>query len=182
VPLVVALHYSGEVTPHYGSGLIDGLVEPGLGELGAILVAPDALGGGDWTTSKNEHAVEWLTRSIVLSYAVDPKKVAVTGYSMGGDGTWFIGGRHQDLFTAAIPVEGEPPEKDVEWQIPVYVIHSTDDEIIPFGPVEEHIKRLKDQGVSVELNVVKGLTHYDTAAFAEPLQKAVPWLQAVWSE
>lgn len=45
VPLVVALHYGGEVTPFYGGGMIETLVEPGLGQLGAIIVAPDATSG-----------------------------------------------------------------------------------------------------------------------------------------
>ncbi len=182
VPLIMALHYGGDVTPHYGAGLIDFLVEPGLGELGAIIVAPDALGGGDWTTSKNEQAVEWLTRSIMASYAVDPKKVAITGYSMGGEGAWYIGGRHQDLFTAVIPVEGDPAGKNLEWTVPIYVIHSWDDEIISSGPVEEHVKQLKEQGAPVELHMVSGLSHYETPAFALPLREAVPWLNAVWSE
>lgn len=50
MPLEVALHYGDEVKSFYGGGMIDNLIQPGLGGLGAILVAPDALGGGDWTT------------------------------------------------------------------------------------------------------------------------------------
>src|SRR3954470_13385084 len=62
VPVVVALHYGGEVTPFYGRGMIDELVEPGLHDLGAVVIAPDSL-GGDWTSTVNEQAVVWLTRS-----------------------------------------------------------------------------------------------------------------------
>ena len=51
-------------------GWSDFRFEPALRELGAIVAAPDALGGGDWTTSQNEDAVLWLTRAIMNSYAV----------------------------------------------------------------------------------------------------------------
>jgi dipeptidyl aminopeptidase/acylaminoacyl peptidase len=182
VPLVVALHYGGEVKPFYGGGMIDSLIQPGLGKLGAILVAPDALGGGDWTTEQNEQAVEWLTRSILQSYAVDPRKVAITGYSMGGEGAWHIGGLHQDLFTAVVPVEGEPAGKRLEWKIPVLVIHSRDDEVVSIGPVEKHVQDLRAQGTLITLRTVDGLTHYQTAEFARPLQQAVPWLKGMWPE
>jgi dipeptidyl aminopeptidase/acylaminoacyl peptidase len=182
VSLVVALHYGGEVKPFYGGGMIDVLIQPGLGKLRAILVAPDALGGGGWTTSKNEQAVEWLTRSILQSYAIDPRKVAITGYSMGGEGAWHIGGRHQDLFTAVVPVEGDPAGKRLEWKTPVLVIHSRDDEVILIGPVEKHVQNLQAQGGMITLRTVDGLTHYQVAEFARPLQQAVPWLKGMWPE
>ncbi len=179
-PLIVALHYGGDVTPFYGRGVIDELVAPALGELGAIIVAPDALGGGDWTTAENEKAVIWLTRSVMKSYSVDPKKVLVTGYSMGGQGAWFLGGRYQDLFTAVIPVAGEPAGGSLQWTVPVYVIHSQNDQIIPYGPVQKHVEQLKAKGANVELKTVSGLTHYQTTGFVGPLHETVPWLRQAW--
>ena len=71
--------------------------------LGEGDVAPDAL-GGDWTDAKNEQAAVWLVKSAMKTYAIDPKRVVVTGFSLGGQGTWFLASRHQDVFTAAIPV------------------------------------------------------------------------------
>src|SRR3954468_1352684 len=62
VPLVVALHDGGEVTPFCGRGMVDGLVGPAFADLGAVIVAPDSL-GDDWTTDENEQAVVWLTGS-----------------------------------------------------------------------------------------------------------------------
>jgi predicted peptidase len=182
VPLVVALHYGGNVEPFYGGGMLDSLIKPGLGRLGAILVAPDVLGRGDWTTRTNEQAVVWLTRSILRSYTVDPSQVAITGHSMGGEGAWHIGGRHQDLFRAAVPIEGDPAGKGLEWTIPVYVIHSRDDEVVRLGPVEKHVKQLKGQGALVKLRIVDGPTHYEVEGFAGPLQEVVPWLKGMWNQ
>ena len=48
VPLVLALHYGGQVTPFYSMGYLQALVVPGLKKLGAVIVAPDSPGNG-WT-------------------------------------------------------------------------------------------------------------------------------------
>src|SRR4051794_14700248 len=44
-PLVLALHFGGKITPFYGRNVLEILVAPALAELGAIIVAPDALDG-----------------------------------------------------------------------------------------------------------------------------------------
>jgi predicted peptidase len=180
VPLVVALHYGYDGStpkPYTGAGMIEAFA-PGLSELGAIVAAPDAL-GGDWTAAKNEQAVVWLTRSLLATYKIDPKRVVVTGYSLGGQGTWFIAGRHQDLFTAAVPVAGEIVG-GIEWTIPVYVIHSEDDANISIGPVRTHTERLKAAGAKAEFKTVSGLTHYETPKYGPHLRDAVAWLNQQW--
>lgn len=178
-PLVLALHYGGEVTPHYGRGLIEGLVGPGLAPLKAVIVAPDARDGEDWTAAGNEQAAVWLTRCVAESYGTDPKRTAVTGFSMGGVGTWHIGSRHPQLFTAAIPVAGRPAGKK-DWGIPLYVIHAPADEVFPIAEVRSYVQGLKANGAQVEFVEVPKLTHYDTPKYAAPLGKAAEWLAAKW--
>ncbi len=46
VPLIIALHYGGTVTPWYGKGYLSILVEPALRELGAVMAAPDCPANG----------------------------------------------------------------------------------------------------------------------------------------
>jgi predicted peptidase len=181
VPLVVALHYGGEVTPYYGRGMIDSLVGPAFAELGAIIIAPDSL-GGDWTEEKNEAAVLSLIDSALASYNVDAKKVLLTGFSMGGIGTWHIAGRHQDRFCAAIPIAGRPPKEEIKWEIPVYVIHSRADTVLPLEPTQQYVDAAKAKGAKIELVVLDGITHYQTGRFAKALKDAVPWIKKVWKK
>lgn len=177
-PLIVALHFAGQVTPFYGRAMIDGFARPGFRSLHAILVAPDSL-GGDWTTAQNGTAVVWLAHAVMKTYAVDPRKVALTGYSMGGIGTWAIAAGNQDLFTAAIPVASQPAGGPV-WKIPLYVIHSRDDEILPIAPVRDHITRLQAAGARVEWRELGGLSHYETSSYIPALGEAAIWLAQVW--
>jgi predicted peptidase len=181
VPLVLALHYGFDgpkPEPYTGKGMIEAF-RPGLSGLGAIVIAPDAL-GGRWTDAANETAAVWLTKSAQKTYAIDNKKVVITGFSLGGEGTWFIGSRHQDLFTGAIPVAAPVAGGDEGWTIPVYVIHSDKDEIVSYAAAKRHADAVKAKGAKLEFKTVNGLSHYKTAAYGPYLGDAVHWLQAEW--
>jgi predicted peptidase len=181
VPLVLVLHYGydgAKPAPYTGQEIIDAF-HPGLSSLKAVIIAPDAL-GGDWTDARNEKAAVWLTRSAMKTYAIDSKKVVITGFSLGGNGTWFIGSRHQDLFTGAIPVAAPPAGADATWKIPVYVIHSDADQVVPFASAKSHAEAVKAKGAKIEFRSVSGLSHYKTGSYARYLNDAVNWLQAQW--
>jgi predicted peptidase len=180
-PLIVMLHYGGydgDVPPFYGRGMIEELAQTAFRSLRAIIIAPDSV-VGDWTTAENDAAVVSLTLAIMSHYAVDPAKVVLSGYSMGGIGTWHIGNKHQDLFTAAIPI-ASAPAGDAAWTIPLYVIHSRDDKVLPIAPVRDHVNRLKAAGARIEWRELAGLTHYNTSAFAPALTDAGAWLERSW--
>lgn len=181
VPLVLLLHYGYEgpkPEAFTGGDLIEAW-RPGLGGLGAVVVAPDVV-GGNWTDPRNERAAVWLTRSAMKTYTIDPKRVAVAGFSMGGQGAWFIGGRHQDLFTAAVPVAAPPDGADAEWKIPVYVIHSEADDKVKIGPARAHAEAMKAKGATVEFKAVPELNHFLTDKYAPAVGEAVAWLQGRW--
>ena len=178
--LVVSLHYGGKVTPFYGGDMLDELVGPALRNLGAVLVAPDSL-GGDWSAPDNEQAVVWLTQTVRDVYAIDSKRVALTGYSMGAAGTWFLAGRHADLFSAALPVSGPAGDSRVAaLRMPLYVIHSAHDEIFPIARTKTFVLDLQAKGANVQWQELRDPTHYQVADFVPALAKAEPWLRAIW--
>ena len=109
VPLILALHYGvrGSATGA-GGEMVQILIGPALAELGAIIVAPDSV-RGNWSTRENETAVNALLDMVMARYAIDKKKVAVTGYSMGGTGSWHFAEKFPERFSAAIPIAGKPP-------------------------------------------------------------------------
>jgi len=183
MPLVVALHYGGPVTPFYGKGILAGLVEPALRELGAIVVAPDCQ-HTNWTNPQSEAGIVALLEHLQAHYTIDARRTLLTGYSLGGSGTWYLAARNQDKFAAAIPMAGwpQPDSADVEWKIPLYAIHSRQDELLPFEQTEQVVHQLKDRGVAVDLVLLDGITHYETERFVKPLRAAVPWIRSVWEK
>lgn len=180
-PLILALHFGGPVTPFYGGAFLDALVGPALQDLEAILVAPDAV-TGTWSSPQSEANVLELLDVIGSNYRIDPRRTLVTGYSMGGAGTWYLAARNQKRFRGAVPVSGRPQDEAIgaSWEIPIYAIHSRQDEVIPFASAEAAINQLKAKGVAVELVAVDGITHFETTRFILPLRAAIPWIQNVW--
>ena len=47
-----------------------------------------------------------LIHRLIRDYPVDPLRIYVTGFSMGGSGTWDIITRYPNLFAAAVPFSG----------------------------------------------------------------------------
>lgn len=181
-PLVVALHYGGMVTPFYGRGILAGLVEPALRELGALIVAPDCQ-HGDWANPESEAEILALLEHLQANYNIDADKTLIAGYSLGGAGTWYVAARNQDKFAAAIPMASwvQSDSAEVAWKIPLYVIHSRVDEVVPFEQTEQVVRQLKEKGVTVEFVALENITHYETYGFVEPLRATVPWIRMAWA-
>ena len=86
------------------------------------------------------------------------------------------------MFGAAIPVAGIPDPEDLEGagRVPLYIIHGEDDEIFPIGKARPAFQALEKSGPAVRIEIVPGLTHYQTAAYVPALRKAAGWLKRLW--
>jgi len=180
-PLILALHYGigNRDSTGVGSDLVKGIIGPALEGLGAIIVAPDSV-RGNWSTSENEKAVNALLDMVMAHYAIDRKRVAVTGYSMGGTGSWYLAEKFPERFSAVLPIASRPPASAVGWRLPVLAIHSRDDQVVPFDPAAARIAEIQKAGVNARLIALTGIAHYEAGRFREPLRQAIPWLQEVW--
>jgi predicted peptidase len=181
VPLILALHFGvgDRDATGVGADVVKGLIGPALVGLGAIIVAPDSV-RGNWSSAENEKAVNALLDMVMAHYAIDKKRVAVTGYSMGGTGSWHFAEKFPERFSAAIPIAGRPPASAAGWRLPVLAIHSRDDQVVPFDPAAARIAELQKAGVNAKLIALTGISHYETFRFREALRQAVPWLREAW--
>lgn len=181
VPLILALHFAGHGIPYYGRLLLEELVVPALRDLGALIVAPDCT-ASSWCDPQSEADVLDLLDFVLAHYAVNAEKILVTGYSMGGNGTWYLAARHPDRFSAAVVMSGWPPEgvARINWKVPLYVIHSQDDEFIPLEPTRFTVNSLLERGAEVEFRILEGITHFDMYRYIEPLKSVIPWIDSLW--
>jgi predicted peptidase len=180
-PLIIALHWGGPMRPFKGHSILTKLVKPALDELEAIIVAPDC-NAESWDNTQSETEILELIYGLKKHYKIDDKKRLLMGYSRGGKGTWFIGARNQKDFAAALIMSASPlrDTTDFTWNMPLYIIHSRDDEEFPYEEVEATVRDLQAQGALVELATVEGITHLETHRFVEPLRMALPWIQSAW--
>ena len=182
LPLVIALHFDGEITPFFGESVLQTLYGPAFRFSPFVVVAPDSV-GGPWSNAANEQAVIDLLDHLLEQYKIDPERVVLTGYSLGGHGTWYIGGRHQDRFSALIPVSSQPDRSIETWTIPVCAIHSTADEVVPIGPTRKYIRKMAQAGADMRLYELRnGKTHYMAETFVHPVRNCIPWLKQHWEK
>jgi len=179
-PLVLVLHPGGR-SVYYGSSFMQSIVEPALSSWGAVMIAPD-VPDRSWATPRSEGALLALVEHVLEEHAIDRTRVLVTGFSMGGRGTWYMAGRRPDLFTGAIVMAGAPGDTDAEStaNTPLYLIHSPDDEVVPYGPVEEAYLERAGLNHPVELRVLPGRSHYMMGAYVPALRAAGEWMLARW--
>ncbi|MBI3047399.1 MAG: dienelactone hydrolase family protein [Acidobacteria bacterium] len=182
-PLVVALHPGGPRTPYYGFSFLRGIVSPALRDLGAIIIAPDCPAPGSWSDPPGERAVLALVDGVMKEYAIDRRRILVTGFSMGGRGTWFMASRHADLFTAAIPIAGAPGDEPLDrlGRIPTYIIHSRDDQVVPFASDERAARELEKLGRMVRFEALEGIGHYEMGGYVDALARGGRWVMERWS-
>lgn len=184
-PLVLALHYgfdrSQAFPAYYGRGFLEGVVAPGLHDLGAYIVAPDSH-GNHWADPEIAERVLALLDRLAAHASIDGDKVVVTGYSMGGAGTWWFLANHGDRFAAAVPMAGrfrsDTASKIAD--VPIHVVHSRADELIPLDKVRILIEVLRKRGLDVRLTEPRDIKHYQSPRYAPVLQQeVVPWLRDV---
>jgi len=205
VPLILALHFGwGEaLPPNYSAVFLEILVEPALRDLGAIIVAP-LCPGRSWTEPRAEEGVLALLEHVRDEYRIDVDRVVVTGFSLGGMGTWYFASRYPELFSAAISMAGVPviasstesggrsvqrfvESGSFDWparlvNLPIYVLHSRDDELIPIAPVEAAVAELEALGSNVEFMAIDaGIGHHETPRYVPYLAQVVPWVREVWA-
>ena len=95
--------------------------------------------------SEELKAVLEVLAQVRENYSVDPNRIYLTGYSMGGYGTWTLLMNHPDLFAAAVPMcgAGDPNKAGVIKDIPIWAIHGAKDPIVP-------VKGSRDMAAALE--------------------------------
>jgi pimeloyl-ACP methyl ester carboxylesterase len=127
--LVICLHGAGFT----GEAYLDRW-KPRLGD-DYILACP-TYGMGAWWNRSAEELVLATMRTVWSRYRIDRNRVFLTGMSNGGIGAWIIGMHHADLFAGLAPMASGID--DVLYPFlsnlrttPVYMIHGSQDEVMP---------------------------------------------------
>ena len=180
-PLVVALHYIGKVTPFFSLEFMASFVEPALEDMDAIMVAPDCPSQG-WTDPFSESAILELILLLMKEYKIDADRLVILGYSLGGEGAWYMAARHPDLFSAAIPISAPPfaVTNEIIEHVPIYIIHGEQDERFSFLDVRTSYLEQKKAGAEIRMTIVTNAHHNQLGKFISPLKAAIPWIEKIW--
>ncbi len=107
VPITFWLHWRGGKANSAGAWTPRVFTQ--LGDyLGAIVVSPSARGTSSWYLGRGHADVLEVWRDVHRLFPVDANRTYVSGYSMGGFGSYLFGLLYPDRFAAAFPIVGPP--------------------------------------------------------------------------
>lgn len=158
-PLVLFLHGAGE----RGAEVVDVaragppcLVANGY-KLPAIVVSPQCPPRHDW----QPEILLSLIDEVSMLYRVDARRIYVTGYSMGGIGTWALAAAAPERFAAAAPLcgAGDTSRAEAFRSLPLWVFHGEDDKVVPLKESQEMVDAVRAVGGNVEFTVYPGEGH-----------------------
>lgn len=170
-PLILYLHGSGgHKNKAYES---DGKVLADMRD-DVIVVSPSSGGPGwRWTPLAD------LLDEVEQKYHVDPDRVYLTGFSMGGYGTWHTVLAMPQRFAAVAPVGGGPgmPEQAARIKnIPVWVINGEKDTTTTVEQAQKMVNALKAAGANVKFTIIPGANHVESLRQAYRMPELYEWL------
>jgi predicted peptidase len=197
LPLVLFLHGAGERGDDNQAQLKHGVwsfVRPESQErFPAFVVAPQCAANDKWADvnwgapshtmaerpAESMRLVMDLVPALLKEFPVDPKRLYVTGLSMGGYGTWDLVMRQPAVWAAAVPVCGGADDSRAASvaKLPVWVFHGGNDGVVKTVRSRNIVEALKQAGGTPKYTEYPGVGHDSwNPAYAEP--ELLPWLFA----
>jgi predicted peptidase len=179
-PVILFLHGAGE---RGEDGLLQ--TEVGLGSAirrradryPAIVVFPQTRREANWQGASARMALAALDRTLA-EFPSNPKRVYLTGISMGGNGAWYLAYHHGDRFAAVAVICGfvspggpfpgilssdvdEPFKRIAERvkQLPVWIVHGDADPVVPVSESQGMYAALSAAGARVRYVELPGVGH-----------------------
>lgn len=158
-PVIIFLHGLGEIGTNINAIKSHGLPKYLDNEqrMPALVFSPQCNGGGWWNTA----TLEKFLKQVMTKYNVDPKRVYLTGLSMGGIETWAWAIQDPQSFAAIIPVSanGDPSAVGDLKNIPTWVFHGDQDGTVAYSGDVAMVNALKADGGNVQFTTIKGGYH-----------------------
>ena len=103
VPLTWMLHSSGTNFSWAGSPRLSSEL---CQDRGSICASPEGFGPDGFYMGAAENDFWQVWRQVALAFNVDPNRTVVSGYSMGGEGSYILSASYPSDFSEALPLDG----------------------------------------------------------------------------
>ncbi len=178
-PLVIFLHGAGERGSDNEAQLVHGMSDFASDKImekyPAFVIAPQCPQNKQWVNvpwSADSHVMpkepaEPLRQTFEVieqlqkEFPIDPKRLYITGLSMGGYATWDAIQRHPKLFAAAAPIcgGGDASGAATFQHVPLWVFHGDQDTAVRVARSRDMIAALKKAGGSPRYTEYPGVGH-----------------------
>jgi predicted esterase len=191
-PLIFFLHGSGDRgdNPFLLAKASPFMMIREKGPLPFIIVAPLLNASQDYGSFPEDYMDDVLAE-IQADYRIDPKRLYVTGLSMGGEATYRLALHQPAKFAAIAPLAAFNPKYNSQTiqqgykpfdqpldrikDLPVWAIHGANDIVVPLSAAQHTVDDLKQAGVDVRFTILENHDHdVWTATYSDP--KFYEWL------
>jgi predicted peptidase len=156
-PLILSLHGSGD-SGDDPSKVANGGLPSHLGvdlSLDAVVVSPQCAARRMWEPLALTEVLDRLQRE----FCIDPDRVYIVGYSMGGFGAWELAGASPHRVAAIICLGGVGGRGDRWPGIPVWAVHGDSDKVVPIASVQKSITAAGNASSNVHFTILRGRGH-----------------------
>lgn len=163
-PLVVYLHGAGgrgdDNEKQLGAGAKTFVKEETYKARPCLVVAPQCPKDKYWT-GEIAGSVLALIDDLVSHLPIDENRIYLTGYSMGGYGTWYLAAREPTYFAAAVPIAGggDPSDADKIKRVPVWAFHGDEDPTVKVEESRRMVEALEAEKGDVRYTEMAGEKH-----------------------
>ena len=180
-PLIVCLHGAGGRSDHF----IWSWLRPARSR-GYMVLAPKSL-DVTWSILLPEvdiRSVTGMLEEVCGEYAVDRRRVFLTGLSDGGTFTYLLGLGRPDAFAGIAPVAGdlhgmmdEMLRRKQGIELPIYMVHGAQDHIFPVATIRSGHALLTRLGYNAQYEELPEWGHSYCSFVNERL--VMPWFQSL---
>jgi len=166
-PLILFLHGAGERGDDGEKPVKQGIgnaikFKGGEKKFPFFVVFPQCSAKGTWKAGgpDADRALAILDE-VQVRYKIDPKRVYLTGLSLGGMGTWSLAAAHPERWAAIVPICGGGDAKTAEKikNIPCWIFHGDADKAVNVEKSREMKKALETAGGKPHYTEYEGVGH-----------------------
>jgi hypothetical protein len=165
-PLIIYLHggsdRGNDLNKLYSSGIPDQIYRER--NFPFIIIAPQCPLSLRWET---DNWFEPLYKEISGKYRIDTNRIYLTGYSLGGSGTWNLAIKYSELFAAIAPISGFTSHNDfINKQVkrlkdmPIWAFHGKMDITVPYEETERIVKKLQKKNKHIKFTSDPNVGHW----------------------
>ncbi len=160
-PLILFLHGAGERGDDLGLVKLHGIAKivEQQPDFPFVAVSPQCPDGTLWWD--HHLMLKAILDQIVERYAIDTRRIYLTGMSMGGYGAWSLAMTYPRQFAALAPIcgGGMPGMVFVLQDIPVWAFHGEQDPVIKPQEGQRMVDALRACGGNARFTVYPGVGH-----------------------
>jgi predicted esterase len=109
---------------------------------------------------------------VTKEYPIDPGRVYLFGHSSGGAGTWYMGEKYAEKWTAIAASAAATRPAGFPFDrlkgMPILICHGDQDDEVPVASSRNMVKAAKEAGLDPHYLEVPGATHLTIVALVEP--------------